>query len=66
MLKAMLWRAGLMSVCCLMVACTQLFDTQQTSNAGQTTDNPSIVAAEATATPTTTSTPKKLRLAQMK
>ncbi|MBD2341821.1 FKBP-type peptidyl-prolyl cis-trans isomerase [Calothrix sp. FACHB-156] len=59
MLKAMLWRAGLMSFCCLMVACTQQGDTQQTSNAGQTTDNPSIVAAEATATPTASSTPKK-------
>ncbi len=55
----MLWRAGLMSFCCLMVACTQQGDTQQTSNAGQTTDNPSIVAAEATATPTASSTPKK-------
>lgn len=59
MLKAMLWRAELISVCCLMVACTQQGNTQQTSNAGQTTDNPSIVAAEATATPTASSTPKK-------
>lgn len=70
MLKAMLWRAGLMSVCCLMIACTQLFDTQQTSNAGQTTSTPSVGATEAsatvastpssvTATPTASSNPKK-------
>jgi peptidylprolyl isomerase len=70
MLKAILWGAGLMSVCCLIVACTQLFDTQQTSNAGQTTSTPSIAATESsvtvastpssvTATPTASSTPKK-------
>ena len=61
MLKAILWRAGLMSVCCLMVACTQLFDTQETSNAGQTTSTPSIAATEASVTVASTpsSTPKK-------
>ena len=70
MLKAILWRVGLMSVCCLMVACTQQSDTQKISNAGQTTSTPSIAATEAsatvastpssvTATPTASSTPKK-------
>ena len=60
MLKAMLWRAGLMSVCCLMVACTQQSDTQQTSNAGQTTSTPSIAATEASASVTATPTPSSL------
>ncbi|GAX45339.1 FKBP-type peptidylprolyl isomerase [Tolypothrix sp. NIES-4075] len=50
-----------MSVCCLMVACTQQGDTQQTDNAGQTTSTRSIAATEASVTVASTpsSTPKK-------
>ncbi len=71
MLKPMLLcRAGLISVFCLTVACTQLFDTQQTMNTQKTTDTSSITSTPASvtatstpaslaATPTTTSTPKK-------
>jgi peptidylprolyl isomerase len=56
MLKTMLYRAGLMTFCSLIVACTQASDTQQTST-------PSVPATEAkatsTPTPTTTTNAKK-------
>ncbi|MCV3214203.1 FKBP-type peptidyl-prolyl cis-trans isomerase [Plectonema radiosum NIES-515] len=60
-MKAVLWRAGLMSVCCLMVACTQLFDTQQTLGARQATSTPLVAATEASVivASTPSSTPKK-------
>lgn len=61
MLKAMLWRTGLMIACCSMVACTPTGDTQQNSSAGQTT-TPAVVATadSQTTTPTpTTATDNK-------
>jgi peptidylprolyl isomerase len=62
MLKAIFRRVGLTIACCSMVACTQKGDTQQTSNPENVTSTPSIVATEAsttpTPTPTITNTPK--------
>ncbi len=56
MLKVILWRAGLISIGCLMVACTQPGDT------GQITNNPSAAATDASVTntpaPTTPATAK--------
>jgi peptidylprolyl isomerase len=53
MLKVILSRAGLMTVCCLMVACTQTPDTQANS-AGQaaSTSTEAATATNVTATPT--------------
>ena len=50
-----------MSICCLMIACTQQSNTQETSNAGQTTSTPTVAATEASVTVASTpsSTPKK-------
>lgn len=55
MLKAMLWRFGLVTVCCSMVACTQASDTQQVQSPGNGTSTPSsaAISANTTATPTT-------------
>ncbi len=68
MLKLILSRVGLITVCCLMVACTQAQDNQATSTPTEAptatnvtaTPTPTVTAtATATATPTTTATPAK-------
>jgi peptidylprolyl isomerase len=62
MLKVIFRPIGLTLACCMMVACTQQGDTQQTSNPANVPSTPSVAATEAsttpTPTPTTTNTPK--------
>lgn len=57
--KRVIKRAGLITFCCLIVACTQQSDTPQTSNPGNPTTTPSVPATQtnATATPTPQATP---------
>jgi peptidylprolyl isomerase len=79
MLKTMLYRAGLMTFCCLIVACTQASDTQQTSTPSvpateaNATTTPSVPATEPKATPTpitnaknTITTPSGLKYVDLK
>lgn len=63
MLKSILWRVGLVVVCCSMVACRQDTDTPQAANPPEVTSNASPAATPASetttppATPTATSAP---------
>lgn len=62
MLKVILSRVGLMTVCCLMVACTQAQDNQATNTPTEAPTATNVTAAPTptvtpTATPTTTATP---------
>jgi peptidylprolyl isomerase len=61
MLKLMLFRAGLVSVCCLMVACTPESKVSETTSTTATTTSATVTAtptetATATPTPTVTAT----------
>jgi peptidylprolyl isomerase len=58
MLKTILRCAGLITLCCLSVACTEASDTQQTSNPGTaSTPLDTAKSVDATATPITAATP---------